>query len=1138
MALTDNDNTTDKATRAINTNSTMPRPHSLTRSLRGIALAALLLGILPQSAHAYCEMPDGDTDGDECLTNNPAKNYGSDSPDCTINPTCTGDPINVAIGNKYEKEFDYLGKGPSPLMLGRYYNSLDNGLTALGIGWRMSYSRAISSYAGWYSNGYYWVWGTYAKVTRDDGKVLTFYPNGSGGWRSDSDVNAKLASTSTGGYVYTSALDETEIYNAAGQLIGVSNREGLQQSLSYDANGHLIAVSDAFGRSLKYSYTGSLLTSATVPDGRVYGYIYDSLNNLIKVTYPDQTSRSFLYENVSYPHALTGVIDENGSRFSTDTYDYAGRDISTQNAGGINKYTLNFSYLTYGYVPVQDALNVTRASYFTTINGVPAETLMRQSCPGCPSAYATTQRTTQYDANGNVASRVDFNGNTSCYAYDLTRNLQTVRLEGVPPGTACPSNLGAATLTGIERRIATQWNASYRLPLVVAEPLRITTYTYDAKGNLLSRSIQPTHDATGAQGSTAAATGTARTTAYTYNAAGQILTIDGPRTDVADITQYAYDAQGNLISATNALNRVTTLGAYDANGRPGSLTDPNGLVTTLSYDPRGRLISRSAGGETTSYSYDGVGNLTGVTLPGGAVYTYSYDAAHRLTRISDLMGNKLVYTLDVAGNRTKEQLFDSTGTLVQTRSRVFDALSRLYQDIGAVNQTTVYTYDKVGNLTTVTDPLNRLTSNTYDALNRLNQVTTADTGVIKYGYDGQDQLTQVSDPRNLVTQYARDGLGDLTQQTSPDTGTTTATYDAAGNLISRTDAKGQVAAYTYDALNRLTGISYSGGSAPAQTVSYQYDQGTNGIGHLTGIVDATGTVGYSYDLHGRLINETAQHYGASYTTGYAYDAQGRLAGLTYPSGRLLSYSFDSQGRINSIANSYHGQTKTLVSNIAYQPFGGVKSFTYGDGTTAPVQSYTRQIDQDGRIAGYTLNGQARLIGYDAASQIAFISDPANLTATASYAYDNLSRLAGFAQGGSNQSFGYDRDGNRTSQVIGSTATSYAYGATSNWLTGMQTGTVSQTVGHDVNGATTSDATRQYAYDARGRLIQSTTAQGVINYEVNALGLRVRKQVPYAGSDTEYHYDAQGHLIGESPAGNTKFSREYFYLGDLPVAVIQ
>jgi YD repeat-containing protein len=178
------------------------------------------------------------------------------------------------------------------------------------------------------------------------------------------------------------------------------------------------------------------------------------------------------------------------------------------------------------------------------------------------------------------------------------------------------------------------------------------------------------------------------------------------------------------------------------------------------------------------------------------------------------------------------------------------------------------------------------------------------------------------------------------------------------------------------------------------------------------------------------------------------------------------------------------------------------------------------------------------IGYDTASQIKFITDPLNLPNTANYDYDALSRLTNYTQSAISQGYGYDADGNRTTQTLGSTTSTYGYAPGSNKLASIQTGASTQNIAQDANGATTSDATRQYNYDLRGRLIQVTTAQGVINYEVNALGLRVRKQVPYANTDILYHYDTQGHLIGESPAGATQFTREYIYLGDQPVAVMQ
>ena len=141
-------------------------------------------------------------------------------------------------------------------------------------------------------------------------------------------------------------------------------------------------------------------------------------------------------------------------------------------------------------------------------------------------------------------------------------------------------------------------------------------------------------------------------------------------------------------------------------------------------------------------------------------------------------------------NRTQEQIFDAANNVVQSHSRTFDALNRLYQDIGAINQTTTYAYDANGNLTRVTDPLNRQTNQTYDALNRLITSTDAANGLSRYGYDALDQLVKVTDPNTLITQYQRDGLGNLNVQTSPDTGTTINSYDA---------------------LNRVTGIiTYTG----------------------------------------------------------------------------------------------------------------------------------------------------------------------------------------------------------------------------------------------------------------------------------------------------------------------------------------
>jgi YD repeat-containing protein len=760
---------------------------------------------------------------------------------------------------------------------------------------------------------------------------------------------------------------------------------------------------------------------------------------------------------------------------------------------------------------------------------------------GCgPASEAAT-----YDGNGNVASRTDFNGNLSTYTYDLSRNLETQRVEA----SGRPES----------RTVSTQWHGYWRLPIKVAEPKKLTTYVYNGDGGvycapttatvpsvaggtqpigvLCSRTEQATTDATGSAGLGATVTGTPRTWTWTYNQYGQVLTANGPRTDVTDLTTTTYyDAtdpdlgkRGNVATIANALGHLTRITAYDLNGNPLTVIDPNGVTTTLTYDLRQRLTSRNVGGETTTYTYDAAGQLTRVTLPDGSYLAYTYDGAHRLTQVADILGNTVTYTLDAIGNRTREDVKDPGGNLAKTRSRIFDALSRLAQDIGAQSQATLYEYDANGNRTKVTDPLSHATVSSYDALNRLIQVTDPGTGITRYAYDGQDRLAQVTDPRNLVTSYTVDGLGNATRLSSPDTGISNKSFDPAGNEITRTDAKGQVTATTYDALNRPTLVTFQDGS----TIAYVWDLGSNGIGRLGRIEDygpggsSLGSIQYAYDALGRVTGETRTVGSVSHNIGYAY-GNGQLAALTTPNGKTLSYIRNAAGQVSQITLTSNGNTKTLASNIAYQPFGGIKSYTDGAG-----QIHTRVQDQDGRLSGYNLGAQSWLVSYDTAGRITGQVDAGNATNSGIYGYDALDRLTGATLPASTYGYTYDATGNRSSQTVGAVTRSYTTDTASNRLQGITN--PPQSYAHDANGSVTGDGSGTFAYDARGRLAQVTVAGTTTAYQINALGQRVKKTT--GGTVTLYHYDTAGHLLAESD-GTGNLQREYVWLDDTPLAVLQ
>lgn len=444
--------------------------------------------------------------------------------------------------------------------------------------------------------------------------------------------------------------------------------------------------------------------------------------------------------------------------------------------------------------------------------------------------------------------------------------------------------------------------------------------------------------------------GVESTTSYTYNGLGLVETIDGPRVDLSDITTFGYDAQGNRTSITNALGHVTQITAHDASGRPLTIVDPNGVTTQLTYDPRGRLLTRITDGQTTTMDYDGVGNITRITQPNGSYINYEYDASHRLVAISDNLGNRIQYTLDNAGNRTQEQVFDQSNALRRSHSNTFDELSRMIKDIGAAYQTSTFSYDPNGNRTEQIDPNNNTTTQAFDALNRLTQITDAKSGNTNYGYDAQDNLTSVTDPRGNTTSYTYDTLGNVLTQQSPDTGTSTFTYDEAGNRISSTDARDITVNYSYDALNRIISTQYPSDSN--QDVTYTYDETdvTNGIGRLTRVVDATGTTRYHYDKRGNTIKVVTSLGGHAKTTQYAYDVADNLIRVIYPSGRVVDYTdTNNDNKIDNVVLDDQGNIEVLVDDIEYLPFGARTSMLFGNGL---IQTFNYDLDY--RLSSLTI----------------------------------------------------------------------------------------------------------------------------------------------------------------------------------------
>ncbi len=428
------------------------------------------------------------------------------------------------------------------------------------------------------------------------------------------------------GYTLTDDQDNVETYNSSGVLQSITSRSGSVQTLSYDTNGLLSGVTDSFGNLLEISRNSAKqIAGVSVNGGSAVQFAYDATLRLTTVTNSDSTTHVFGYASANFANALTSEVDESGATYATWSYDSQERALGSSLAGGADAVSL--VYNGPNSTTVTDALGAVRTySFGRSGDQMPSTAISGAPCLNCAGAAATT-----YDAGGWISSTADYNGNVTCYQNDPTRGLELVRVEGFGPGTTCPTNLVAyLPASGTpQRKIVTTWSSTYRLPTLITEATRTTSLVYDGSGNLTSRTVTDT----------TVTPNVSRTWSYTYNSLGQVLTAQGPRTDLNSTLTYAYysctsGAQcGQVQTVTDELGHITTFNTYNLYGQPLTLTDPNGIVTTLTYDARQHLTSRSTAGETTSIAYYPTGLAKTVTLPDGSVLQYTYDGAHRLTQI-------------------------------------------------------------------------------------------------------------------------------------------------------------------------------------------------------------------------------------------------------------------------------------------------------------------------------------------------------------------------------------------------------------------------------------------------------------------------------------------------------------------------
>lgn len=1069
--------------------------------------------------------------------------------DCQTRPN-VGNPINVGISNKYQEVVDIARTESSPLTWVRYYNSgvvndrPDSGSTypdtsRLGSRWRATYDRSIVIERG--------KAGDVVRLHRHTGERLDFSPTGDS-YRSSVDPRGQL-SRAGDGWAYRAASGETELYDATGRLVAmdigtsrevrlrysdslleIADLQGRRLTLSYDAAGRIGAVTDGIGAAVTYSYSeksdsglNADLASATYADGSTQFYFYDepSFNG-----------------GTSHPHALTGIKDETGQRFASFWYDGAGRAIHSEHAGGADSYHLIRA--GDGSVAVTGPTNAVHTYRFAEVKG--SRRLVGMDQPGgagCGAAYSKIE----YDDNGLISRRVDFDGRVSEYRYDSEGN-EVERTE--------------AAGTSVARKVTTEWHPVLARPVRITSPGREERYSYDGHGNTTERQTWGAID----PAQLAAPLTLSRIWRTTYDAQGRPETEEGPRSDLGKVgllRRYTYrssDAtncanagacdyrKGDLWKTTDAIGHVEETLSYDAAGRVRSRRDPQGSIFTYVYSKRGWLTesheTRPDGTSATILiAYTARGDIESITDADGIKLRFDYDGAGRLTMVSNPSNHRLIFKLDASGRRIVEEAYDSMFLKTQLK-RSFDALGRVETVTDGEGAVTRYSYDEMGRPTGMTDADGRRDVSSYDPLGRLREAIgdVAGRGAsTRAAYDPLDQLTALEDAKGVTTHYLTTGLGDLGSVDSPDGGESTDEHDVAGMLIRHVGPDG-VGSYqvTRDALGRPSVVTYAD---PGLEKRFVYDNADplctagerSAIGRLVSMTQGSSHTVYCYDAPGNVTRKIQRSGTTSRSVSYTYSPAGRLTGVAVDGGARITYGYDMDGSVTSVkVEPVGGPVTDLITAVTYRPFDAVESVRYGNG-----RQITSSRDKAGRIiqwGGIDPGNSIYALGYTAAGQ------PSTLTARAyeyTLGYDGLGYLTSVvdARSGATRSYGYDLTGDRRSEVADGLHKDYLYDSSSHRLTS-EGGKHRR---YDAAGNTIAIGDATLSYDAEARLM-SASEQGrpLVTYGYDADGLRIMRKEASGSPALLMLYDEDDQWLADYDEGG-HVSRQAVWLDGYLVGLV-
>jgi RHS repeat-associated protein/uncharacterized repeat protein (TIGR01451 family) len=439
--------------------------------------------------------------------------------------------------------------------------------------------------------------------------VFSYYPNGQ--LKKSVDAAGRTVS-----YIYNSAGYQTSVTDAAGHTTtyvpdalgrdtSVTDASNNTTQYSYDAAGDVTSVIDPTGATQSFHYNNQGLLDRASDGAGATDYVYNGAGRVSQRT--DRTGAV-----TSYQYNAAGNLTQEtrpGNDVTSYQYDPLGRLTETDNADS----ELMFSYDAAGNVTRQVSCAPQPAHAECAAATSTAQQPMVQfdygwSEDGQEASVTGPAGLTKYDYNNNgwLSQVTDPAGHSASYHFDGLGRLSSVNSpnSAVESFSYDPSSL----LTGrdVTSGTSTIARSDYTLDPATAQRTSATdldgtsTFSYQDNG-WLSQSTHPDSSTLGAEN-------------FTYDGAGNFTSTAGvPASQVGytagRLTQFgattlAYDAEGNLISKTDASTGKVTRYHWNTDHELTSVDLPDGSTVSYSYDPLHRRVQTASGSQVTRYVWD------------------------------------------------------------------------------------------------------------------------------------------------------------------------------------------------------------------------------------------------------------------------------------------------------------------------------------------------------------------------------------------------------------------------------------------------------------------------------------------------------------------------------------------------------